>query len=462
MPEGAKLCGYCGTALIESKPPSMVTETSASQPTLEKQEASSPITTPKKKRGKLKLCLALAALLIILVGGGLAFAYTQDLLPENLTDSIAVVVPQGLTEDMVEQSLQDAGFESRTFAANHAWDEEGSDDALAPISLQEGSYTIDSIEDVEIHENEDGNTASVNARITLSNDYLVATIDVSAAYRRVDGRWILRDDNVESVSFSPLAAIDESVITARVQSYLAVFDGEQVTPSSGWGWSSTDDSDPTLASLYAGGDFSTTAELSHLDNGNYSTVAEVVLENETHFYTVSGTLSIIYRFDSETAQWTLARNDMQLSDSAWNPDYSKLVGTWEGTFHSSTSTHDRCLGGSEIRPLFVIQSIDIQNKALTATLSGLSHNHDCPRRTVNSVDGDIAFPATQLIADINVGASSITFDRVTVISSSSRFGVVEFSGNLEFVDGSMQGTIRSSGTASWFIFNDTYDFRKVD
>jgi len=469
MPAGSKVCGMCGEALESPQPQQISSQIDGANDSSAQADALVDDDTKKqKKKGKLKLWLAIAAAILVLLGGGLAFAHTQNLLPEGLTASLAVVIPQGLSEDFVEESLRDAGFENRTFAVGRAWADEGgySDDAFTPISLQEGSYIIDSIEGIEIHENEDGNTASSTAQMTLSNDSLTVAIDVSTTYRRVDGRWILRDNNVDSVDFTPLVAIDESAIAARVQSYLAIFDSERATPSGGWGWSSTNDSDPSLATLYAGGDFSVTAELSHLDSGDYLTVAEVALENETHFYTVSGILSLTYRFDSEAAQWTIERSDMQLSDSAWDPDYSKLVGTWIGTYHSSEGTGAsgfRCLGASGVSPAFVVQSIDVQNGTLSGTLSGLSHNHsDRLGRTINSHADDINFPATQFIADINIGHSSITFNRVSIIHNSERFGTVRFSGTFEFVDGSMQGTIDSTPYRGWTTYQDTFTFERTD
>jgi len=460
MPEGAKVCGHCGTALVELKPSSANAKTSTAQPVAKKQGNNPPAPVAKKGKGKLKLYLALIVLLVALAGGGLAFAYTQDFLPEALTDSIAVVLPQNLTEDIVEQSLRDLGLENQVFALNRAENREDSSDTLLPTSLQEGDYTIDSIEDIEIRENEDGNTASVEARVTLSNDDLIVVVDILATYRRVDDRWILRDNNIESVEFSPLAAIDEDAIIARVQSYLAIFDGEGTTSNSG-GWSNTDSSDPTLTSLYTGGDFSATVELSHLDSGDYLTVAEISLENETHFYTVSGTLSITYRFNNETAQWTLARNDMRLDDSAWTPDYSKIVGTWEGTYRETEGDRARCLGASSTTPQLVIQNIDMQNRTLTGTLSGLSHNHRRHQtNTSNFTTGDISFPATQFIANIDIGTSSITFNYVRVIENSDRFGEVVFCSSLEFVDGTIMGTIRSGD--GWWHTSDVFDFRRAD
>jgi len=363
---------------------------------------------------------------------------------------------QRLTENFIEESLRNAGFEDYAFAANRT----GRTDVLAAISAPEGNYTIAAIEITEIREGAYDNTSLATAQMQLVNNYLQVVVEIEAIYWRADSEWILTDYDIVSAIFIPLAAISEDKIATRVSDYLSLQ------------WMGPNNPGMELSDLYAGVTvFPVSTELSRGDSGYYLTTAVISLSNETPFFSVGGDMFVTYTFDAESASWLIkSSDDMEMGDSAIFPDFSKVEGTWSGTFVSSSVNiiggSQRCLGGEGINPQMTIQSVDLQNRTLTGTLSGLSHNHSFIDRrtgTVSSFEGDIEFPATQFIADIHVGPSSITFNNVAVISDSNRFGNVSFSGSMEFVDGSVQGAISSS--RSIFPergFHDTYDFQKVD
>ena len=130
----------------------------------------------------------------------------------------------------------------------------------------------------------------------------------------------------------------------------------------------------------------TTATLAFADSSTFSD-AETELEA---------------RFAFTNGRWDL--EEVNAPADATDVNYEKLIGTWNGSFVSTTAGRGaNCYGAEEATPSLIITSLDPDSLKIEGTFTGLAHYHDGLEADANGADGDTTIDETPFTATLQKG-----------------------------------------------------------
>lgn len=242
---------------------------------------------------------------------------------------------------------------------------------------------------------------------TLSNGSADIQSTWHVTYYKNGNSWNLFTSYInDSVTYSPKSGVDEDKVLANAEK---VFNGGYSYSSS-----SSSDSDATYQIK------------DHTTNGTTDTLTLEKVE-DGKFATTTTDATCTFVFDE--GHWS----EGSAEKGQPSTDYSKLVGTWQGTFvtdsiysmqyilHGDTGA---CNGGSANPIVLKIDSADASTGKISGTVSVLEHKHAVPEGTVDSSDGDTMadIPFSTTIASTSYGVrgieissgSSSNYDRVAI------------------------------------------------
>lgn len=228
-------------------------------------------------------------------------------------------------------------------------------------------------------------TATVVA--TYENDSVRATKEASLGFAKVSGSWTaIGQETDTSLSFEPLAGVDEAQVKANIRDLLDR--AEQEFHASG----TSDDGtgELSLAGIYADGKVEVVS--SEFDADAKTDVVTLSCEKEGAFDKRACQIEATFSFRSVNGLWEITQTSVPADAKA--RDFSPLFGTWEGTFQSQETGGGKCLAAVDTPLSLTIGSqegagsFDGSGAQLVGTIDVLAHLHDQPSRDAKSSKGD--------------------------------------------------------------------------
>lgn len=239
-----------------------------------------------------------------------------------------------------------------------------------------------------------GDAYSYTAEVKVSNDNVEGTETYEATYVKSGNDWeALTGPSRESHTYSAKSGPSSDKVIENISSILS----EASSGSSNYASS--------LSNLYAKGSFEVTS------NDWSGTSASMVIHGttETTFSKSEGDITATFTFDTSSGAWKLS--EAKASSDMATVDYSKLVGTWTGTFQktyaSSGSQSDiyggKCYGAQSQNFTLKITSVDKDSLKVEGTFSGLAHYHTGGSSDQNSIEGDTMVNDQAFVATLKTG-----------------------------------------------------------
>lgn len=238
-------------------------------------------------------------------------------------------------------------------------------------------------------------TATVVA--TYENDSVRATKEASLGFAKVSGSWTaIGQESDASLSFEPLAGVDEEQVKANIRNFLDR--AEQELHPTGEADSGT--GELSLAGIYADGKVEVVS--SEFDADAKTDVVELSCEKDGAFDKRACQIEATFSFRSVNGLWEITQ--MSVPADAKARDFSPLFGTWEGTFQSQETEGGKCLAAVDAPLSLTISSqegagsIDGSGAQLVGAIDVLAHLHDQPSRDAKSSKGDEGLQKVALTA----------------------------------------------------------------
>lgn len=291
----------------------------------------------------------------------------------------------------------------------------------------------------------DAYTYTVEAK--MSNDSVEATKTIEATYVKYQGKWTTLSTPAEkSSTYTPKTGPSNDAIVKNAS-------GVIVKGNSNLNY---------LNTLYQNGSFDVT------QNDLDGTTANVTLhcKKDGTFATAEGNVYAVFKFDTTRGTWNI--DSATADDSLDEPDYSKLVGTWKGTFKSQSSYGRKCFGAQNQEFTVTITSVDSGSLKAEGSFSGLAHYHTASESDENSDPGDtmlkdqkftIALQKNPGSLDPRVltGSYDMPEDSNGKVSLELDFGSTD---DANKVTAKLETTPHTDSIFSYARFTDTYELQK--
>lgn len=227
-------------------------------------------------------------------------------------------------------------------------------------------------------------TATVIA--TYENDSVRATKEASLGFAKVSGNWTaIGQESDASLSFEPLAGVDETQVKANIRDLLDRAE-QELHPAGG---ANSGTGELSLAGIYADGKVEVVS--SEFDADAKTDVVTLSCEKDGAFDKRACQIETTFSFRSVNGLWEITQTSVPADAKA--RDFSPLFGTWEGTFQSQETGGGKCLAAVDA-PL----SLTISSQEGAGSIDVLAHLHDQPSRDAKSSKGDEGLQKVALTA----------------------------------------------------------------
>ncbi len=274
-------------------------------------------------------------------------------------------VPSALAEETVIDDLR-ADELAKTMTLGNDW---GRQDGFAAIEM-----TVDSIEDA-ILEKEEGKRSRTSV-VYENGDYRITAKYVSL-YANQDNRWTCYATHEEERSCEPLSGLDDETILSRTASYMNEVDKAPYRDAEG--------RSKKLGELYKA-DFESTIEENAIEPSGG--IASIAISASNGLARYDGVITVEYRWVGD--DWELV--GCSANKEAYQPDYSGLVGQWEGVFAGLKSNHynlqGKCYGARSEPATVTVKSVDSNAKTAVIDASFLVHDHELLANDQTTTEGD--------------------------------------------------------------------------
>lgn len=238
-------------------------------------------------------------------------------------------------------------------------------------------------------------TATVVA--TYENDSVRATKEASLGFAKVSGNWTaIGQESDASISFEPLAGVDEAQVKANIRDLLDRAE-QELHPAGG---ADSGTGELSLAGIYADGKIEIVS--SEFDADAKTDVVKLSCEKDGAFDKRACQVEATFSFRSVNGLWEITQTSVPADAKA--RDFSPLFGTWEGTFQSQETGGGKCLAAVDAPLSLTIGSqegtgsFDGSGTQLVGTIDVLAHLHDQPSRDAKSSKGDEGLQKVALTA----------------------------------------------------------------
>lgn len=258
---------------------------------------------------------------------------------------------------------------------------------------------------------------SVEAELVYDDGRIRVVRDVAATYVRKDGDWHMEGELAEhGTSFFAKAGVDEEKVLLGMEGILQA---------------ASEQSDESLAELYANGNFSIVGNsfTEAPDRGAATDDVTVRCTQAGSFYAFEGNVTAHFAFES--GEWKL--RTCEADRGSTTRSYQPLVGTWEGSVVSTTASNGsaKCRG-ADGHPLSIsINSVGDASTGIAnvvGTITVLAHYHEGLTFEAPSDPGDTQLERVDFTGTIEEGYDQNTGSNLNIrcTTSGSPNGLVEF------------------------------------
>ena len=259
----------------------------------------------------------------------------------------------------------------------------------ASVSIAEGEYndaaelSLDSIEITSVEKISGTDAAvaksllgtdecyTVVGSVKLSGDAAEVSETVSCSFFKQDGKWAaIGSPSATDQVWTAKAGPSETKVLENIDYLLSKASAD-----------STSEDNEYSSGMYDGAEFKVTKN--DLD-GNTAKLAIHASQDSSSYFTCEGNLTVSFTFKNGT--WAL--DNAKADDTLFVYDFSKMIGTWKGTYEEPDYTQIYyCGGAKEYDTTIVIDSYDKESGTLSGKFSTVAHYHDDAKND-GSTEGD--------------------------------------------------------------------------